>query len=81
MRKHKSVKLKRGRGRPKIYPDTIICANPNELCEKLAEFLTAKRAGNTGLDNSITSILDELLKLRLISKEKYDVLFKKYISL
>ena len=81
MRKHKLIKLKRGRGRPKLYPDTIICANPNQLCEKLFEFITAKRAGNTGLDNSITSMLDELLKLRLISKEQYDVLFKNYISL
>ena len=81
MRKHKLVKMKRGRGRPKLYPDTIIRATPNELCEKLAEFITAKRAGNTGLDNSITSILDELLQFKLISKEKYDVLFKNYISL
>ena len=81
LRKRKLIKLKRGRGRPKIYPDTIICANPNELCEKLAEFLTVKRAGNTGLDNSITSILDELLKLQLISKEQYDVLFKNIFSL
>ena len=81
LRKHKSVKLKRGRGRPKMYPDTIICANPNELCEKLAESITAKRAGNTGLDNRITSMLDELLEHRLISKENYDVLFKNYISL
>ena len=81
LRKHKSVKLKRGRGRPKMYPDTIIYANPNELCEKLAESITAKRAGNTGLDNRITSMLDELLEHRLISKENYDVLFKNYISL
>jgi hypothetical protein len=81
LHKHKSVKLKRGRGRPKMYPDTIIYANPNELCEKLAESITAKRAGNTGLDNRITSMLDELLEHRLISKENYDVLFKNYISL
>jgi len=81
MRKHKLVKLKRGRGRPKIYPDTIFYANPNELCEKLAESIIAKRAGNTGLDNSITSMLNELLEHRLISKEKYDVLFKNNNSL
>jgi hypothetical protein len=81
LRKHNLVKLKRGRGRPKIYPDTIFYANPNELCEKLAETIIAKRAGNTGLDNHITSMLNELLEHRLISKDKYNTLFKNIFPL
>ena len=75
LRKHKLVKLKRGRGRPPLYPDAIVCANPNELFAKLVEFITAKNAGNTGLDAHITSTLNELLEHRLISKDQYDVLF------
>src|SRR6266536_189510 len=60
LRRRKLCKLKRGRGRPRKYPDTIVYNNPNELCDKLSELVTAKEAGNTGLDNSINSILDEL---------------------
>src|SRR6266536_3384583 len=76
LRRRKLCKLKRGRGRPRKYPDTIVYNNPNELCEKLAELVTAKEAGNTGLDNSINSILDELLVIKSINKDEYDKLFK-----
>ncbi len=68
LRRRKLCKMKRGRGRPRKYPDTIVYNNPNELCEKLAELVTAKEAGNTGLDNSINSILDELLKIRKLNR-------------
>ena len=76
LRRRKLCKMKRGRGRPRKYPDTIVYKNPNELCEKLAELVTAKEAGNTGLDNSINSILDELLNIKSINKDEYDKLFK-----
>src|SRR5260221_3595268 len=76
LRRRKLCKMKRGRGRPRKYPDTIVYNNPNELCEKLAELVTAKEAGNTGLDNSINSILDELLKIKSVNKNDYDNLFK-----
>src|SRR6266536_230147 len=76
VRRRKLCKMKRGRGRPRKYPDTIVYNNPNELCEKLNELVTAKVAGNTGLDNSINSILDELLKIKSINKDEYDKLFK-----
>ena len=76
MRKHKPFKQKRGRGRPKIYPDTIMYHNSKDLYNKLYEFLAAKNAGNTGLDNSIVSALDELLDKKWISKDNYDILFK-----
>jgi hypothetical protein len=70
------VKRKRGRGRPRKYHDIIIYQNPHELCVKLHENVTAKEAGNTGLDNIITSILDELLTIKYINKDEYDSLFK-----
>src|SRR6266536_1687395 len=76
VRRRKLCKMKRSRGRPRKYPDTIVYKNPNKLCEKLNELVTAKEAGNTGLDNSINSILDELLKIKSINKDEYDKLFK-----
>src|SRR5206468_6421582 len=42
MRKHKLFKQKRGRGRPKIYPDTIPYNNSRDLYNKLSEYLAAK---------------------------------------
>jgi hypothetical protein len=75
MRKHKLLKLKRGRGRPKTYPDTIMYNNSQDLHNKLLELLTAKKAGNTGLDNTIVSVLDELFDKKWVSKDDYDNLF------
>ena len=72
------VKLKRGKGRPRKYPDTVYYSHPNELCVKLSENVAAKEAGNTGLDNIITSILDELLNIKYINRDEYDSLFKKF---
>ena len=76
MRKHKPFKQKRGRGRPKIYPDTNPYNNSRDLYNKLSEYLAAKKAGNTGLDNIIISLLDELLEKNWISKDNYDILYK-----
>ena len=73
--KHKLCKLKRGRGRPKKYSDTILYKNPENLCEILFELHTSKEAGNTGLDNKINSVLDELLNIKSITKEEYDKLY------
>ena len=60
----KLVKLKRGKGRPKTYPDVIYYKKPDELIEKLSVYCAGKQAGNTGLDNYINSILDELLETK-----------------
>jgi hypothetical protein len=72
----KICKQKRGRGRPKMYPDTIFYNNASELCEKLSELDASKQAGNTGLDNVINSVLDELLNIKSINKDEYDKLYK-----
>ena len=76
MRKPKPFKQKRGRGRPKIYSDAILYNNSRDLYNKLSEYLAAKKAGNTGLDNIIISLLDELLEKNWISKDNYDILYK-----
>ncbi len=74
--KSKFVKQKRGRGRPRKYPkETIIYNNENDLFTKLHEFVTAKQAGNTGLDNTINAILDELLEKNFIKEDEYDRYF------
>src|SRR5271163_3024602 len=76
LRERKLVKQKRGRGRPRKYPDAIIYKNPDELCVKLAECIAAKQSGNTGVVNVINSILEELLKIKAIDKDEYNNLYK-----
>jgi len=56
--------------------DVIFYASVDDLCLKLAELYAARKAGNTGLDNVINSILDELLRVQAISKDEYDNLYK-----
>src|SRR6478609_6036365 len=75
-RERKLCKQKRGKGRPRKHPETIFYNSANDLCEKLDELVAAKRAGNTGLDNSINSVLDELLNIGAIDKNLYNNLFK-----
>jgi hypothetical protein len=56
--------------------DVIFYPSIEDLCLKLAEFDAAKQAGNTGIDNRINSVLDELLRTQAISKDVYDNLYK-----
>jgi hypothetical protein len=56
--------------------DVIFYPSIEDLCLKLAEFDAAKQAGNTGIDNRINSVLDELLRTQAISKDVYDALYK-----
>ena len=72
-------KAKTKRGRPKKYPGPIVYSSPSDLIHKLQEYITAKEAGNTGLDNTIISMLDELLHTKVISKTDYDNLYKNNI--
>jgi hypothetical protein len=60
----------------KTKKDVIFYPSVNELCLRLAELYAAKQAGNNGLDNIINSILDELLRVRAITKHEYDILYK-----
>src|SRR4029079_5433976 len=70
------VKPKRKRGRPKAKPDILLYNNTDQLLQMLQEHITAKEAGNNGVDNYIVSIFDELLRIKAITKDNYDKLFK-----
>src|SRR5207245_155336 len=42
LKEHKLCKQKREKGRPKIYPDTVVYKNADDLINKLNEFVIAK---------------------------------------
>src|SRR5271170_6937023 len=55
--------------------DVIYYPNVEELCIKLQKLNAAnKQAGNNEVNNSIQSILDELLRVRAIDKDEYNIL-------
>jgi len=75
--------LQRGRpiGTNKQESDVILYRHPNELVGKLALQCAAKEAGNTGLHNTITFILDELVRIKALGHDEYDHLFKTIFNL
>lgn len=75
-RKQPLYRIKRGRGRPRTNPEIIIVNDIETLKQELYNFVTAKNAGNTGLDNNINSVLDALLKNNEIDIDKYRELYK-----
>ena len=80
IRKRTLCKQKPNRGRPRKYPVTIVYNSANNLCQKLNELVAAKGAGNTGLDNTINAVLDELLNISAIDRDTYNKLFKNIFS-
>lgn len=76
MYRHKLVKQKKGRGRPKTKLDLVVYSNLDDLATKLNKYITAKEAGNTGVDNYITEILDELLEKKGISIDEHNKIFQ-----
>jgi len=70
-----STPKKTGKGLKNKIVDAIYYHSLDDLCKKLVELDVAKKAGNTGLDNTINSILDELLKVKAINKNEYDALY------
>ena len=73
-----STPKKKGKGLKNKIDDAIYYSSVEDLCTKLAELHAAKQAGNTGLDNKINSILDELLKIKAINKNDYDALYSRF---
>src|SRR5271157_1233755 len=71
-----STPKKRGKGLKNKIVDAIYYPSIDDLCAKLIELNAAKQAGNTGLDNNINSILDELLRVQAIDKTEYNNLYK-----
>ncbi len=53
--------------------------DPIQLYNRLALLVASKDAGNTGVQNEISEIIDELLETRVIDKAKAKILFQKYI--
>jgi len=49
----------------------ILPSDPNALCERLQLLMASKQAGNTGLQNEIVSICDELLRQKILSRDAY----------
>src|SRR6201995_4401536 len=76
LRKRSLYKLKRGRGRPKQYPDIQYYNSADDLVKELSHLVVAKNSGNTGVNNSINSVLDELLKIGVVNKDNYNILYK-----
>ena len=76
LRKRSPYKIKRGRGRPKQYPDTKIVTNADEIMDDLQILLASKNAGNTGVDNNINSALDALRKYKAINNDQYQIMYK-----
>src|SRR5271166_4426145 len=72
-----STPKKRGKGLKNKIVDATYYPSVVDLCKKLAELDAAKKAGNTGLDNNINSILDELLRVKVINKNEYDALYSR----
>ena len=71
-----STPKKRGKGLKNKTVDVIYYPSVEDLCANLAQLHAAKQAGNTGLDNNINSVLDELLRLQAIDKTNYNILYK-----
>ena len=67
---------KKGKGFHAQRIDAIYYSSVDDLCQQLRDLVAAKNAGHTGLNNNINSILDELLKIKAIDKEKYNSLYK-----
>ena len=49
-------------------------SDPNALCERLELLMASKQAGNTGLQNEIVSICDELLRQKILPGDTYEKL-------
>ena len=69
---------KSGKGIPeanKAIHEISFYSSVDDLCNRLALLCAAKQAGNTGLNNNINSILDELLRISAIDKNEYNHLY------
>ena len=70
------VRRKLHRGRPKTSQAMIVYKNSDDLIKKLSDYLSSYHAGNTGVYNTIISMLDELLSTKNIDKDTYDIILK-----
>ena len=52
----------------------ILPSDPIALVERLGILMASNAAGNTGVTNELVSVCDELLRQKLIDKNKYKII-------
>ena len=52
----------------------ILSCDPIALVERLDILMASKAAGNTGVRNELVTVCDELLRQKLIDKQKYKII-------
>ena len=74
------ISLYRGRSsKSRMLGGAIYYNDPNDLVSRLNLLVASKHAGNTGVDNEISDIIDELLKKSYISKDVAIKLYNKIL--
>ena len=63
-----------GNGLTAALPAIILPCDPIALVERLDILMASKAAGNTGVRNELVSVCDELLRQKLIYKQKYKII-------
>jgi len=79
-RKSSEVQTRKGSEVQTRKNDVIFYRNARELGERLVFLVSAKKAGNNGVENEINAIMDELLRIRVLTKKRYDSLYKEVFS-
>ena len=62
---------KDGSGTSRAAKPLILPSDPSALLERFDLLVASKQAGNTGVQNEIVSILDELLRQKIIDRNQY----------
>ena len=63
-----------GKGLTAAHPTIILPSDPIALVERLDILMASKAAGNTGVRNELVSVCDDLLRQKLIVKNKYKII-------
>ena len=63
-----------GKGLTAALPTIILPSDPIALVERLDILMASKAVENTGVRNELVSVCDELLRQKLIDKNKYNII-------
>ena len=63
-----------GKGLTAALPTIILPSDPIALVQRQDILMASKAAGNTGVRNELVSACDELLRQKLIDKNKYKII-------
>ena len=63
-----------GKGLTAALLTIILPSDPISLVERLDILMASKAAGNTGVMNELVSVCDELLRQKLLDKNKYKII-------